>query len=159
MSKVPKSRLCWNCEGSVSIAEETCPFCGVSVVPASLDGPISNFAPPYNPHAHQDNHVPHSPYGHSHSHSHTEEVAPEHHKRAAHVVEEAAPEIDEFKKVLQAVTLLLSGSVFFLFGLALVLFSTNGTFVLQWNGALWFVYTLLSLPLLFFGWRALMKLD
>lgn len=153
MNKVPKSRLCWNCEGSVSIAEETCPFCGVSVVPASLDGTINTFVPPYASHA-SDGNIPVSPYGGTDTHhSH------EHHKHTPHAAEEVEPAIDEFKKIVQAVTMLLSGSVFFLFGLALVLFSTNGVFTLQWDGTLWFLYTLISLPLLIFGWRALMKLE
>jgi len=152
MNKVPKSRLCWNCEGSVSLAEETCPFCGVSVVPASLDGTPPSFAPPYSPSVLQSRDVPPSPYGH------VEESPFEHRKEGAMAVEETETLVDEFKKTIQAVTLLLSGSVFFIFSLALALFSTNGTFTLQWDGTLWYVYMLLSLPLMIFGWRALLKL-
>ena len=154
MTKAPKKRLCWNCEGNVSVDAETCPFCGVSVVPASLDGSTHNFIPPYTPQNSQGNEIPRSFY------------APEEESFKKQMGEtvvkdegEAEPSLDEFKKVVQAVTLLLAGSVFFLFSVALALFSTNWVFILQWDATIWFVYTILSLPLLFFGWKALMKLD
>lgn len=146
MSTNAKKRLCWNCEGSVSITEETCPFCGVSVVLSSLDGTGTSFTPPYTPS--QSTSIPRSPY--SFEEEKVQVVAEE---------EEAAPSsLDEFKYVVLAVTLLLSGSVFFLFGLALALFSNQGIFSLHWNSNLWYVYTLFGLPSLFFGWRALTRL-
>lgn len=144
MNKVLKTRLCWNCEGSVSIAEETCPFCGVSVVPASLDpSPLNNFAPPYS--------IDKS----------TSLTSPYivNNEQFSQVQEELEPSIDEFKKTIIATSLLLTGSVFFIFGLALMLFSTDGVFILRWNGTLWFIYSALSLPLLLLGWRSLMKLE
>lgn len=155
MNKVSKNRLCWNCEGSVSMAEEICPFCGVSVVPASLETPVtSNFAPPYAPHDVHSGSIPPSPY------TSYEETPRDHLKEAVQSIEEQEPSLDEFKQTVQAVTLLLGGSVFFIFGLALMLFSSpDGVFVLRWDGTLWFMYTLVSIPLLLLGWRALLRLD
>ena len=154
MNKVAKKRLCWNCEGNVSVDAETCPFCGVSVVPASLDGTGNSFVPPYAaPSIHQNTEVHRSPY------SVAATPVPEMGTREAKEAEEIEPSTDEFKKVVISVALLLGGSVFFLFGLALFLFSNNGIFSLHWNGAIWFVYTFMSLPMLFFGWKALMKLE
>ncbi len=49
--------------------------------------------------------------------------------------------------------LLLPGAVFFLFGLALYLFSQEGILTLRWNASYWSYYLVLSLPLLYFGWR------
>lgn len=152
MNKSLRKKLCWNCEGSVSLAEEICPFCGVSVVPAFLEGVGANFAPPYSAPLESDE-IPKSPY-----HTHEEDCLA---TDTAVTKEESDEEsaMDEFKQVVIAVALLLSGSVFFLFGLALALFSQNGIFTLHWNGDMWFVYAILAFPLLFVGWKSLMKLD
>lgn len=152
MNHLPRKRLCWNCEGSVSLAEETCPFCGVSVVPAFLEGAGAEFAPPYSSHAETDYGVPKSPYGFHEEKDNLEAQQP---KEA----DEAEPAMDEFKQVTLSLVFLLCGSVFFLFSLALGLFSHNGVFTLQWDANYWFIYTILAVPLLFFGWRSLMKLD
>lgn len=154
MSKSQKKRLCWNCEGSISFQEEVCPFCGVSVVPAFLEGTEANFAPPYSMNSEKDFGIPRSPYDTSDDKTHSE-------ADDSSIKDENDPEptLDEFKRTVLAVVLLLSGSVFFLFGLALALFSQNGIFTLHWNGNIWFAYTLLALPLLFIGWRSLMKLE
>lgn len=154
MNKSPRKRLCWNCEGSVSLAEEICPFCGVSVVPAFLEGTGADFTPPYSSNSEKGFEVPKSPY----SIDQDKDMAA---TESAHAKEadDGEPAVDEFKRVVIAVSLLLTGSVFFLFGLALVLFSQNGIFTLQWNGDIWFIYTILALPLLFVGWKSLMKLE
>ncbi|MEI8364919.1 MAG: hypothetical protein WCF65_00740 [Parachlamydiaceae bacterium] len=133
--------------------EETCPFCGVSVIPASLDGTSNSFVPPYAPHLTRSNEVPPSPYGQ------WSEDSQEPSKESANGSSEPEPSMDEFKKVVVAVTFLLGGSVFFLFGLALVLFSTEGTFSLKWDGSFWYFYMILAIPMLYFGWKSLMKLD
>lgn len=154
MTKNQKKRLCWNCEGSVSIAAETCPYCGVSVVPASLDAPIHNFAPSYRPGAPQEGAIPRSLYAPEEKILLQEEIQPR-----IKEIEESENSLDSFKSSLIAVVLLLVGSVFFMFGLVLVLFSNNGLLTLQWDASVWFVYFGLSFPLLLMGWRALSKLD
>ena len=161
MNKTQRKRLCWNCEGSVSIAEETCPFCDVSVVPAFLEGSTieePSFAPPYSSRVEENTEIPKSPYDINLD----DEIEPrnpeiEIPKKQVEEVEE--PSIDEFKSVVFSVSLLLGGSVFFMFSLALALFSTNGILTLHWNGEIWFVYALLAVPMLLLGWRSLMKLD
>jgi len=156
MTQQPKKRLCWNCEGNVSINEETCPYCGVSVIPASLDGSKDTFAPPYSLEASTEAIIPPPPYA-------ALDHAPVNASAKEAVQEENSTDTDdsfvEFKKVLIALMLLLTGSVFFLFGLVLALFSNQGVFTLQWNGTLWFIYSGLSLPLLLCGWRALTKIE
>lgn len=150
MSKPVKSKLCWNCEGTVSLVEETCPYCGVSVIPATLDGTYDGFAPPYRSSGSQEEMSHESPYD-----LREEEGKPS-------VVEEVAvAEVpgDEAKRAIFAVVALLAGSVFFLFGLVLVLFSQHGVFTLQWNANYWYFYLAFSLPLLILGWRVLSKLD
>ena len=152
IKEVTKKRVCWNCEGSVSLNEEVCPFCGVSVIPASLDGTDHGFVPPYMPHSLKGTEAAHpSPYR-----PWNEESVKETSKE---VEEEPKLGTDDFKKVVASTTLLLAGSVFFLFGLALVLFSTDGTFSLKWDGSLWYVYLIFSVPLIYFGWKYLMEID
>jgi hypothetical protein len=150
MNQKAKKKLCWNCEGSVSLAEETCPFCGVTVVPAFLEGAAVEFAPPYATRVENEFDIPKSPYGFD------EEKQPAQQQKEP---QEALSMQDEFKRTALSVTFLLCGSVFFLFSLALGLFSHNGIFTLQWNAEYWFIYTGLALPLFFVGWRFLMKLD
>lgn len=154
MSKQPKKRLCWNCEGSVGATTENCPFCGVSVIPASLDGP-GGFSPPYRMGSTQENAVPKSPFAAAESEEKEDsDMDQENHTEKSR--EEDVPE--EFKPMLVATIMLLTGSVFFLFGIVLALFSQNGVFTLQWNGNIWFIYSALSLPLLYFGWKSLSRL-
>lgn len=33
MSPIPKQKLCWHCEGNVSIHDDNCPYCGVYLNP------------------------------------------------------------------------------------------------------------------------------
>lgn len=153
MNHSPKKKLCWNCEGSVSLSEETCPFCGVTVVPAFLEG-AGEFSPPYaSAHAESNPEIPKSPYG-FHEEKSIHET--EQHQKEHHATES---ESGDFKRTVLSLTFLLCGSVFFLFSMALGLFSHNGIFTLQWNANYWFIYTFLAIPLFFIGWRSLMKID
>lgn len=155
MAVIQKKKLCWNCEGNVSLSDETCPYCGVSVIPASLDGSLSSHAPPYQMAEVQESIIPRPPY-------HTEqknELILEEKEEANKETEDEDVSVNEFKNIVLSLLFLLAGSMFFLFGLTLVLFSHNGVFTLQWDGSFWFIYSLLSIPFLFFGWRALIKLD
>ena len=153
MNKPQKKRFCWNCEGLVVLGEETCPFCGVSIIPASLDGQGTNFSPPYKLVGGSESSIPPSPFFTKDKAS-TEEPSD-----SSSEDSDSDPSIDGFKRFFMATLLLLSGSIFFLFGLVLCLFSHNGIFTLQWDGTLWFIYSGLSLPLLLLGWRSMIKLD
>ncbi len=37
-----KKKLCWNCEGNVSLEQEICPYCRASIVPSIDDGQEAN---------------------------------------------------------------------------------------------------------------------
>lgn len=152
MSKKPKKKLCWNCEGNVSFETENCPFCGVYLSPLGNDeGKDSLFAPPYRiEETEEEPQVPTAPY--VQEQTVREEVIPLNTKEV----------IDEKQSALQAILvpliLMLSGSVFLLFGLALFLFSHNGVFTLSWDASGWYLYLLLGLPILAYGCHTLMKL-
>jgi hypothetical protein len=151
MSQKTKKKLCWNCEGNVSLKNENCPYCGVSLTVSPLLSDVKNpFAPPYRftePSSHSI--IPASPYlPSSESESHSEDS--EH--------EDSSPseplETDELKATTISLLLLLFGTVFLIFGIILWLFSDeHRIFILSWNGKYWFVYLLLGIPMSYFGWR------
>lgn len=155
-AKNAKKKLCWNCEGRVAFDEENCTYCGVYLSPTPIgdedqyeDDDDDVPAPPYR----MDNskgaqEVPPAPYNTGNGEGVHSGVAG---------VEENVPQM---KTVLMPLSLLLSGSVFSLFGLVLLLFSSkSGVFTLQWNADIWPLYFILGIGMLFFGWRSLRHLD
>lgn len=66
-----------------------------------------------------------------------------------------APSSPFQRKEMIALLLLLPGVVFFLFGLALTLFCSDGILTLKWNQNLAYFYFLGAVPLLYLGWRSL----
>ncbi len=151
MTATPKKKLCWNCEGRVSLAEENCPYCAVYLGPAPDENGESKdiLAPPYRIVESEEENIPASPYA----------------LKKEDQEQEESEETDlsyaktDVKEVVLPLGLLSSGTLFLLFGLVLWMFSENGTFTLTWNGDYWYYYLILSLPLLFFGWRALKKFE
>lgn len=162
MSAVPKKKLCWNCEGNVSRQIDNCPYCGVYLHAEELEE-NSSWNPSYQPS------------------SKTEEIpAPIYQIQQEEEVEETE-EIEEpvfnqenqadsdlyswtqlttqLRKDVFPILFLMMGSIFFLFGVVLYLFSQNGALVLQWqaNQAPYFLF--FSLPLVGFGWWFLQKTD
>lgn len=153
MNKKTKKKLCWNCEGSASLEDENCPYCGVYLNPLSIGGSDqqsnSLFAPPYKFSDDEDLEVPASPFA-------DEKIE----KIPAAISQTALKDVvqskdEDLKSVILPLVFLLSGSMLFLFGTALLLFSNKGTFTLSWNASYWFCYFILSIPFLFFGWKAL----
>lgn len=155
MSKEPKKRLCWNCEGNISAADEQCPYCGVSVRPLSVgeDTHGSSMSPPYRLGTESGEHVPRSPYAEKESESNAHEDVESKDKR--HSVAETEDPLKDFKIVTVTIISLLTGMVFFLFGTLLLVFSRNGILTLSWDGSFWFVYMIIGIPLLIYGWYQL----
>ncbi len=73
--------------------------------------------------------------------------------------EESASALPETFTVLISLASLLAASFFFFFGVIIKLFSTNGTFVLEWNVGCWPYFVGSSLILLCLGLYALSNLD
>lgn len=145
MSATPKKKLCWNCEGRVALSEENCPFCGVYLSSSALinqaDENSTHIAPYQNI---NDQTIPDSPY--SNKNENEDSLSSEDSLEESHSTS---------KSSLLALTLLLAGSIFFIFGLILLVFARQGTLTLQWNASYWFVYLGMSVILLFMGWRSL----
>lgn len=146
--KNPKKKLCWNCEGSVSVQEANCPYCGVYL--SSLendDGKNSLFAPPYRlEEAEEESPVPTAPYTQEETSSTPISTA---------VSEGIEPTQNSMAGDLQAallsLALLLTGSVLLLFGLALLLFSKDGVFTLRWDADYWYFFLAVGIPLMSYG--------
>lgn len=150
MPEKTKKKLCWNCEGSVAIIDEKCPYCGVSVDLSPIIGtqPHDHLAPPFRMNNSQsDSKIDSSPE--------KEESEPD--VTIAPLVETSTSEVQQ---VIYSLFSLLIGVVFVLFGLILLLFSDQyGIFTLQWHTSYWFLYVFLGLPLIFYGWRAASQLS
>jgi hypothetical protein len=155
MTQKIKKKLCWNCEGSASFNDENCPYCGVYLNPLSIGGneeqENSLFAPPYRFSELEEPEVPVSPFA-----DESDEISAINDKIAMN--EQVHHQADDLKSILLPLVFLLSGSILFLFGTALALFSDHGTFILKWNSSYWFFYFMFSIPFLFFGWKALNQL-
>lgn len=151
-------RLCWNCEGNVSYHISQCPYCGVDLnqpTPQNESQLFKGFASPFQSAQRQD--IPQPPYAKVNSVSEMECSAPFHEKKEE--IKEESEEITAFstKREMIALLLLLPGVVFFLFGLALILFSNEGILTLQWNQNVAYFYFIGCAPLLYLGWRAFQR--
>ncbi len=152
--KNTKKKLCWNCEGRVPFDEENCTYCGVYLSPISVSGYEGD---------EQEEQAPTPLYRMESNQEHSQEHRAPYQTQSEETTT-ALPtsddDLQQMKTVLTPLSLLLSGSVFFLFGLVLFLFSSeNGLFTLQWNATLWPYYFVLGIAMLFFGWRTLRHLD
>lgn len=142
MSGKTKKKLCWNCEGNVDLKHETCPYCGVSLNISPIAGTKPDPKPPYRSTANSK--VPPAPYPI---------------KEEEKSVEEPAAS-NEFRSIAFSLTFLLLGSVLSIFSLILALFAdANGIFTLRWQAQYWYIYLILAIPLLYFGWRASSQLN
>lgn len=152
MTTATKKKLCWNCEGRVGFSEEHCPFCGVYLSPTPISGHVEDDS---------DDQAPEPPYGldeESKSSSYHDPLHQDRIQRPGSKKQEAISG-DEFRKMITPLGTLLAGSIFFLFGLVLFLFSKDGKLTLQWNSDYWYVYSAFSLVLLFWGWKSLQYID
>lgn len=144
--KQSKKKLCWNCEGSASLEDENCPFCGVYLSPISIPGNSASRAlnPPYNSEAAEELSSTSAPYKIDlQDQFKTDKKAQE---------SQGQDEAKVFSKtVIFTILLLTLGICLFLLGFAMLLFSQDGVFTLRWDGDFWPLYLLLSIPTLFIG--------
>lgn len=162
MTKKNDKRLCWNCDGSVSLHLSQCPYCGVDLSHLPEQSGEKNsyqgFASPFQSSASIDQSVPKPPFA-SVFNQDLSVSEDEWNQSLGEDAEEPKKEEEELasttKREMIALLLLLPGVVFFLFGLALLLFSSDGVLTLEWNQSFAYFYFIGAVPLLFLGWRAL----
>jgi hypothetical protein len=157
MTTKTKKKLCWNCEGNVSLENETCPYCGVSLDVSPMAGtnfdPIT-FASPFKPTPSSSlSMIPKAPYVNKSETADSDE-------REASNDEEQDFVFTDLHRTLLILLLLSIGNVLVIFGIVLLLFSDNqGIFTLHWHGSYWYFYLLTGIPLLYFGWNETRKLQ
>jgi len=182
MSAVPKRKLCWHCEGNVARDIDNCPYCGVYLqateTEAMVDPPIWN--PSYHPTGNKTEEIPLPVYQinptagqvrshdlerhHSLENESEQEYENERGKRSlkGKEVESLLVWSRLFAQVKQDVLpilFLMMGSVFFLFGIVLFMFSQEGTLTLQWQEKHGVYFLIFALPLMILGWKFLQQLD
>lgn len=168
MNTKTKKRLCWNCEGEVLLNAEQCPFCGVSMDAVSMQENKSKdaLAPPYKLVNASPDKIPSSPYKKSQEKANQEKANQEKAKKEP-PKEEPPKEHEEDssdhghgdpRHFVLSLAFMLSGAAFAIFGIVLWLFADhNGHLTLRWNAHYWYVYLLVSLPLLYLGCKATQK--
>lgn len=176
MNKPVKTKLCWNCEGSVSRTAENCPYCAVYLSPeSSEEQEIEAELPTHPPKApyvaereRGQSEVPKAPYtlqgnrkqgnskiGISNKVGNGREPLKESLEAPSQREERSLFKEGAFREIFLPVFLLSAGSLALLFSLLLLLFAVDGHLTLQWEGEYWYVYALLSIPLLALGWKLL----
>lgn len=151
-----RTKMCPNCEGNVAMEVSICPYCGSSLFSQNPSLPnqktgdsvksLSNeetlaslYPPPYKTKIME-------------SVDSLEQV--EENKSV-----EQKEDIKEFeKKSLLPTILFWVGANLLIFSLILLFFSKDGFLCLKWNSTYWYLYTLLSIPLLYFGFKGLQNL-
>lgn len=154
MSAVPKKKLCWNCEGSVSREVDNCPYCGVYVYSGEQED-YSNWNAGYHSEDSRAGEIPDPiyrvPKEHGIENNEDEVISSEASSFSSSDI------LTHLKKEVFPILFLMTGSVFFLFGVVLLLFSQNGTLVLQWQSQNGYYFFLLAFPLVAFGWKFLQQ--
>lgn len=154
MSAVPKKKLCWNCDGNVTVGIGNCPYCGVYLQPEEEEE--RSFWRSAS--AEKTKEIP-APLYQLRSNDNDETDSTVQDEEDSSTENESPFSFLKFKQDVFAILFLMVGSVFFLFGLILFLFSSGGKFTLEWNGDLWIFFLLSSTPLLYFGWKYLQQVD
>lgn len=162
MSAVPQKKLCWNCEGNVAKDIDNCPYCGVYLHAAEIEE-NSIWNPAYRPKIDEKN-IP-SPLYQIQSESHRDDdLDPEEQLESSLLSDESKSiklndVLSQLKHDVFPILFLMMGSIFFLFGVVLLLFSQNGTLTLQWQESDGIYFLALALPLVGFGWMYFHRLD
>ncbi len=163
---VSNKKLCWNCEGNVHNKATQCPYCGAELIADSKVGSShaeENLSPPYafsNADSEDPAAIPAPPY------SSMTDIAgdvvqdtadPEWDRSVddAEISEKRSEYMNGLKANITPLLLLSLGAIYFLFSFVLLLFSHDGVLTLHWNSSYWAVYFFLSVPCLYFGWKAL----
>lgn len=150
-----KTKLCWNCEGRVTHEEENCPFCGVYLSPTVSPTSSSDISPPYTFEEETDL-APPPPYGDKNTETMDNHI---NEAESKSINGESHAETNSNLSIILPLTACLAGSIFFLFGFILLLFSQNGVFSLSWNGDFWLAYLTFGFVMLLVGWKTLNRVE
>ena len=156
MEQNQRTKMCPNCEGNVAMEVSICPYCGSSIFNQNRN--LSNkkssdnvkslsyeetlaslYPPPYR------TKVIESP----------DSLEPEEDNKQI----EPQEQVQEFEKNSLFPTILFwIGINLLVFSLILLFFSKDGFLNLKWNSTYWYLYSLIAVPLLYFGFKGLQNL-
>ncbi|NGX34525.1 MAG: hypothetical protein K1060chlam1_00878 [Candidatus Anoxychlamydiales bacterium] len=158
------TKMCPSCDGSVAMDAVYCPYCGSDIFEKSeslanqktsddvkslsYEETLSSlYPPPYKPKAIQS-------------------ATAKYYEENSDVDEESQEEnegdsspLKKESNALIPTALFWLGINIFVFSILLLVFSQNGVLYLKWNAKFWFLYSIISIPLLYFGFKGLKNLD
>lgn len=149
-------KMCWNCDGHVHVYELQCPYCGADLSEeeqSEEDLFEEVFEEEQDEQAHLNQEDLEEDLSRPPFHSLVQDEEEELLEEEEEVVKKEAK--GDLENPLASLLLLLPGTLFFLFGLALILFAQDGFLVFRFSAKYWFLYLVGSWPLLYFGWRSL----
>ena len=176
MNTTERSKICKSCEADVSLTATYCPFCGSDLIAPSAqkkethDSIFANntvreslaslYKPPYSSRNSYGLGVPderdESDYVQSATAEKSDSLFQGYGHDDLHQIQPPEEEKTEAREGGFIPLLLLSiGCQLLTLGLLLLFFSKGGKLILQWNARTWFIYCLLSLPMLYAGWKFL----
>ncbi len=172
MNPTTNKKLCWNCEGGVECDAGQCPFCGVNLVASDseLEGESLREIPPKvteysvassevsdsSAAAVPSMEVPPPPYQ-LNQEVESFKISEEEWNQALNAPESGAgvSSSSEGDAATRPLLFLLPGSVLLLFACILFFFSEDGVLSMRWSARFWPLFFLGSIPLLYFGYKAL----
>jgi hypothetical protein len=162
MKTVDKEKMCGNCDGRIPLHAERCSYCGMEQTKNASRTPIfqnqsledslaSLYTPPYQGKRPQFTQVPQE--------EPLQQLEPMY--KEVTEIPKADPLIGatqneeevETKSSLWPTVFLLAGANFIFVGLMQLFFSKNGVLRLEWNAHYWFLYCILGVPCLYFGYK------
>lgn len=168
METKERVKLCPFCEGMIAIEAKVCRFCGSTISheeakepsPYEIDDSLASmYSPPYAPNKTQPEQPPATPQPSSYEY---EEPHAQHRYREEEVSykkqteetkeEEKEAEVAE-ESHIGALLLLSIGAQLFTLSWLLFFFSDHGRLTLEWKSRYWVLYLIISLPLLYHGWK------
>ncbi|MFI5334714.1 MAG: hypothetical protein ACHQT8_06105 [Chlamydiales bacterium] len=168
MKPADRQKMCSNCDGRIAHEAMICPYCGSEQAePAEKatqaplftnqslqDSLTSLYTPPYSQRAPAYS-VEEPVKKRAEPFKEVKQPFQTAHPTAATMALHAQAEEEESaataKGALLPILLLCLGSNLFVLGILQFFFSSNGFLRLEWDASYWFVYCLLSLPLLYLG--------
>ena len=140
-----RQKICSHCEGRIAVEADTCLYCGMPLLDDSAPGKTESqtsldslYPPPYSSRAGMS--------------SQPTDTTPDY-MSGFQPEQEMVVEREEESASFSPILLALLGSNLFILGLMQCFFSEDGFLRLEWNAQYWFVFCLISLPLLYFGLR------
>ena len=188
MDKRTTLKLCWSCDGEVNNQSVQCPYCGSHLGTNQEDSVLNShkedtcmtnednqsqpkFQQVERVASSQDSFTPLYSQTNSSAEQHQEQVykqeTPQNsfsqegdlESRDSVARENSELESSGSVKEVLAFSLLLTAMGLFLFSVILFLFSKDGYLVLKWKASYWTFCLLLSMPVFYFGWKALNQVE